>query len=251
MKDAILGDASCVGTPLYMAPEQWQSLAWAAAPADVYALGLILFELAAGEHPFDLAPACRRRYLGRVGGVLTGLMAAESLRDDVAIHALQMLHAHVVPIDVREVAASAPAPLAGLIAHCLQKDPAARPAIGDVRSALLAIHRGASGGRPPRTAASALPDIEAAESNRACSYLVMGDVAAATGILDKLLLQPDALLAWLNRSVITINTQQPCQAACDVALATRLETLPHQATRGPAVEAFGREVGRVRKVVHS
>jgi serine/threonine-protein kinase len=46
-----------VGTPRYMAPEQ---LAFSARPDprwDVYAIGLVVFELLAGVHPFDVDPA--------------------------------------------------------------------------------------------------------------------------------------------------------------------------------------------------
>jgi serine/threonine-protein kinase len=39
------------GTPLYMAPEQWR-LERAGAPADVWALGVMLYELTARQHPF-------------------------------------------------------------------------------------------------------------------------------------------------------------------------------------------------------
>ena len=40
-----------LGTPAYMAPEQWQGATLAGTPADLYALGLILAELVTGQHP--------------------------------------------------------------------------------------------------------------------------------------------------------------------------------------------------------
>ena len=40
-----------MGTPAYMAPEQWVDAASAGPPADVYAAGIVLSELLEGEHP--------------------------------------------------------------------------------------------------------------------------------------------------------------------------------------------------------
>jgi serine/threonine protein kinase len=42
-----------VGTPFYMSPEQLQSLKYVDARTDIWALGVILYELIAGHRPFD------------------------------------------------------------------------------------------------------------------------------------------------------------------------------------------------------
>ena len=47
------GDA--LGTPHYMAPEQWQNAKYVDQRADVYALGLILFEMLTGQRTFAAA----------------------------------------------------------------------------------------------------------------------------------------------------------------------------------------------------
>jgi len=50
-------EGSLIGTPLYMSPEQLQGLADVDIRADVYALGVLLYELICGVPPFDLDAA--------------------------------------------------------------------------------------------------------------------------------------------------------------------------------------------------
>jgi serine/threonine protein kinase/pimeloyl-ACP methyl ester carboxylesterase len=49
---SLTATGALVGTPLYMAPELWRGEA-ASAPSDVYALGLLLYELLSGRLPHD------------------------------------------------------------------------------------------------------------------------------------------------------------------------------------------------------
>ncbi len=97
------------GTPAYMAPEQWRNEPLTPA-VDVWALGLILIELVAGEHPYRAVSGSPYALASRVG-------------DDGA-----------VPLP--EALAEAPLRLRQLIQRCVDKDPALRPAAGEVEDEL-------------------------------------------------------------------------------------------------------------------
>ena len=46
------GDEDVLGTDLYMAPEQWESAKHVTGAADLYSLGVVLYQLASGHPPF-------------------------------------------------------------------------------------------------------------------------------------------------------------------------------------------------------
>ena len=106
VSEAMTRTSTTIGTPLYMAPEAADQRG-ADAPADVYSLGAMMFELLIGHAPFHQ------------GGTFAVLRA----------------HAQDPPARVGGV----PVELADLIDHMLAKDPAARPTAGQVRQRLLAL----------------------------------------------------------------------------------------------------------------
>lgn len=100
-------DGFIVGTPIYMSPEQWYCNP-VDGKADVYALGVVLYQLLVGNPPF-LSP-----YM-----------------DD-----LMKLHLHASPEPLRRLDSFIPEPLSRLVNVMLAKDPAIRPAMADVAQAI-------------------------------------------------------------------------------------------------------------------
>jgi len=86
-----------VGTPLYMAPEQIEGEELDGR-ADIYAVGLILFEMSTGARPFD----------GKTS--------------------MQLMHSRLTqaPKELRQVNPDVPEWFARVVAKCIQKDPALR-----------------------------------------------------------------------------------------------------------------------------
>jgi eukaryotic-like serine/threonine-protein kinase len=108
VNEAALTGGDLLGTAAYLAPER--VLGHDATPAaDVYALGVLLFELLAGRPPFA----------GDTGT------------------ALVMAHVHAHPAPLRAVAPQVPPALAAACEHALAKDPAARPPSAAALAALL------------------------------------------------------------------------------------------------------------------
>ena len=106
-----------VGTLAYMAPEQFRGQP-AQAPSDVWALGVVLYEMAAGSRPFD--------------GLTSFELSAGVLNNPPA-----PLPAHVPPA------------LKAVIDRCLEKEPGRRYQSGrDVHAALEAVQEGIVPSRP-------------------------------------------------------------------------------------------------------
>ncbi|WP_165703687.1 serine/threonine-protein kinase [Enhygromyxa salina] len=140
---------SLLGTPYYLAPERVTGAQLTAA-ADIYSVGVILYELLTGNVPFT-APS------------FVGILA---------------LHVHTEPLDPRQAAPDRPIPdaLAALCMRLLSKDPARRPtaealalelrAMLDAQRRALAVVR--TGPRDNVAGVGAdthvLPEVEAGQS---------------------------------------------------------------------------------------
>lgn len=147
-----------VGTPQYMSPEQAMAEPNVDARADIYAVGVLGYEMLTGEP----------------------LFAGKSSQ--------AMLSAHVIekPPDVREKRANVPAPLADAIMRCLEKNPADRwQSADELLRALEAVPTTPSGGLTPTDTRPYTATKTAGErrmGRRAWIAIVVAIVLAAGGI---------------------------------------------------------------------
>jgi serine/threonine-protein kinase len=137
------------GTIRYMAPEQFVT-GHSSVQSDVWALGVILFELVSGRHPFVRPDA----------------------EDFQAIRAIQFSE----PANLDEIVPGISPELKSVIASCLEKTPGARYAsAADVREALKTIMKALQieTGIIPGDAAAILPATGAEAEKRTTGFLSM------------------------------------------------------------------------------
>ena len=155
-KPALAKDASLAatytargGTIRYMAPEQFVT-GQSSVQSDVWALGVILFELASGRHPFSRPDA----------------------EDFQAIRAIQFSD----PPDLTEIVPGISPELKSVILRCLEKNPAARyTSAAEVREALKTIMKALQieTGSIPGEAAANLPTTGVEAEKRTTGFLSM------------------------------------------------------------------------------
>lgn len=99
----ITGTRQFLGTPRYGAPEQWNKSMTIGPTTDIYALGVIMYEMLCGRRPFD--------------------------RPNEMVDVLELIQRHLYqePNDPRRYYSDIPEELATLTLQCLKKDPAERP----------------------------------------------------------------------------------------------------------------------------
>jgi len=155
-KPALAKDASVAatytargGTIRYMAPEQFVT-GQSSVQSDVWALGVLLYELASGRHPFSRPDA----------------------EDFQTIRAIQFSD----PVDLSEIVPDISVELKSVIATCLEKNPGTRYAsAAEVREALKTIMKALQieTGAIPGEAAANLPTTEAEAEKRNTGFLSM------------------------------------------------------------------------------
>ena len=162
-----------LGTPAYMAPEQALGDPTTDHRADLYAWGVIAYELLAGVHPF----------------------AGRS-----TTHALIAAHVSEVPRTLHEMHAQVPPALSALVMRTLEKDPALRPqSAGELLTALESL-----GDQPVAAHASAT----ATKSTTRTKTVVRTSVAAIAVLAVMALLwftrRGTPIAVALERSVIVL-----------------------------------------------
>jgi len=152
-----------LGTPEYMAPEQWVGAEQTGIHTDIYALGLVLYELFYGRRPFELSETFHHSH--------------PRLRE----LEWERMHTQMQVPDPREWRRDTPEALAMLLMECLAKAPANRPAsVTVVRERLEAIYKMRFNRTAFYTQATAGLDLRADSlNNRALSYLDLGKRAEA------------------------------------------------------------------------
>ena len=150
-KDATVAETYTArgGTIRYMAPEQFVT-GHSSAQSDIWALGVILYELAGGRHPF----------------------ARPNDEDFQAIRAIQFSE----PVDLSQIVPDISPELKSVIATCLEKNPGTRYAsAAEVREALKTLMKAQriETGVIPGEAAPNLPITGAEAEKRATGFLSM------------------------------------------------------------------------------
>ena len=143
-----------VGTPLYMSPEQARAEAVDAA-TDIFSLGLVLYELATGLHPF---------------------------RADSDLGVLHAIVAQSPPPPSR-LNPEVPAGLESLTQHMLAKDPRLRPTALEVETALAQLTVTATGGPGGRPAEAGSRPTVGRQHQSAALRAGFEEAAASRGLL--------------------------------------------------------------------
>ncbi len=149
-RDNLTAEGWILGTPAYIAPERATNDAYDGR-ADVYSLGIMLFEMLAGQRPFPV-------------------------QDDPM--SILMMHVRIDPWPLREVAPELSAELEAVVARAIRKEPAERPGAGELKAGLERAVEAAEA-RPPVAPEPEVPTSPAAAEPEAAGSAAV-DGAAPT-----------------------------------------------------------------------
>lgn len=208
--------AALAGTPAYMSPEQCLGLTSLDTRADIYSLGVILYELLTGRRPFT------RDYL--------------------------QAHLTETPADPRELIAELPESLARVVLRCLAKRPEERfQTFGELRAALAGCHVELTGRPAELPVVSRKPRTEREQAGvdlaRAISLATLGRYDEAVELLNRaVLFDPGYAEAWRWRGIGLTALGQLAEAAdCfDRAVALAPEDIDAWLEKGRLASRLGR-----------
>lgn len=155
--------AAGMGTPSYMAPEMWIPYSEVGPQADIYAFGVMFFELACGKKPFAVKPGEKRDRLA-------------------------LAHVKKAPPPPRSVRPDVPKSIEDIILRCLLKNPADRyGSFLEIRQELAAAHEEIFNRPLTRDAPDEVRLLSDALNNRSVSLLDLYHHEEAVATLDKAL----------------------------------------------------------------
>ena len=174
----ISGVGAYLGTPQYGAPEQWGAAETVGPGADIYALGVTLYEMCAGRRPYD--------------------------KEGDTVHYGDLINAHlsIAPPDPREFRPDIPAKVAEICLQCLAKKVEQRPAsMDDLIGSLSSIYRELTGSTIQTVASLPKADNPDILNNMAVSFVSLDKNEDARRLLQRALrVEPDHSEALYNLS---------------------------------------------------
>ncbi|HMY15588.1 MAG TPA: protein kinase [Polyangium sp.] len=179
-KTALTRTGTIMGTPGYMAPEQFEGQSAIDARADVFSLGALLFECLTGKPAF--AGEHLMAVIARL--LLEEAPRVDELRDDI------------------------PPPIADLVAGMLSKDRDKRPRDGRAVELALSAVRHSTGAPPP--ARPAIPILTATEQRMVCVVVALVDTSAdTTNELGQTIQSPipHAVLTALRQAILALEAR--------------------------------------------
>jgi serine/threonine-protein kinase len=163
---SLTATSAVMGSPMYMSPEQLRSSKNVDTRTDIWALGVILYELVSGRFPFE-------------DETVTGLCARIAADPPVPLH---------------EHCPDVPPAFAAVVARCLSKDMSGRPqTVGELAIALrpfaspevqLAVDRIVRIGVPARVRQASIPDGLPSSPSNPGIISVRGGIRSTTGFAD-------------------------------------------------------------------